>query len=155
MAKSSTSSSSSSSPPRLDENGWEILDPRPLEIPGNVRIPETLAQQVQRLVRTSISAHAAAQGLETFEESEDFDVADDFDPTSPFEVFFDPVIGKEISAAEFRQHEARYKEEALLRTRNYYRARHLEETLEEGHKRGAGVSPAPSPKPVEDGSEAS
>lgn len=140
---------------RLDENGWEILDPAPLAIPGNVRIPETLAQTVQRLVRTSVSAYAASRGAETFEEAEDFDVDDEFDPTTPYEVFFDHVLGKEISAEEFQQHAPRYREEVLTRTKNYYRTKHLEETLEEGHKRGAGVSPAPSAKAPKEPPEAS
>lgn len=85
----------------LDENGHEVPDPRPLSLPSGMKRPETLAQQVARLVRSHELARAAsAQGFETLEESEDFDVGDDFDPSTPWELVFDPTLGKEISPAE-------------------------------------------------------
>ena len=87
----------------LDENGWEIPDPTPVSVPSGFKRPETLAEQVQRLVRTSISRQAAEQGDETFEESEDFDLPDDpEDPSTPYEEYFDPVLGRGITAHEFR-----------------------------------------------------
>jgi len=90
--------------------GRERPDPKPLEIPSGMKRPETLAEQVQRLVRTQISEEAAAQGFETFEESEDFDVDDDIsDPSTPYEVVFDPVLGQEISPAEFRANQVIYR----------------------------------------------
>lgn len=33
---------------------------------------------------------AEAEGMETFEESDDFDVGDDLDPSTPYEADFDP-----------------------------------------------------------------
>lgn len=131
----------------LDENGWEIPDPNPVAIPAGFKRPETLAEQVQRLVRTSISRQAEAEGYETWEEANDFDVDDDFDPTTPYEEFFDPALGRAVTADEFRQHADRYREEVLTRTKNYYRLREqeaMEEELAKPAKRGAGVSPAPS-----------
>lgn len=58
-------------------------------IPVGYKRPETLAEQVARLVRTSeFARQVQAQGLETFEESDDFDVVDDFPsllPDSPWQ----------------------------------------------------------------------
>lgn len=95
--------------PTLNARGHEVGDPDPVEIPAGFRRPETLAEQVKRLIRTSLSEHAAASGMETFEEAEDFDVEDDFDPTTPYEVFFDPVLGKEISPDEFERKAEYYR----------------------------------------------
>lgn len=97
----------------LDKNGHEIPDPTPLSLPLHFKRPETLAEQVQRLVRTHVSAAAAAAGAETFEEAEDFDVGDDIDPTSPYEEHFDPILGKGITAEEFRQNEKVYRKRYL------------------------------------------
>lgn len=137
-----------SDPRELDGYGWEVPDQNRVEIPAGFKRPETLAEQVQRLVRTSISRQAEAEGYETWEEANDFDVDDDFDPTTPYEEFFDPVIGRSVTPEEFRQHEARYREEVLTRTKNYYRLREQEALEEEVakpvRKRGAGVPPAPS-----------
>jgi hypothetical protein len=136
----------------LDENGREIPDPRPLRLPAGFKKPETLAEQVQRLVRTHISREAAESGHETFEESEDFDVDDDPDISTPYETFFDPVLGKEISPSEFRQHEQRYRQQYLEAQREYFRSLDQAEVLERGparnpDKQSASGSPdAPAPK---------
>lgn len=93
---------------RLDEHGREVPDPTPLRIPGGFKRPETLQEQVARLVRGSISREAEDAGFETFEESEDFDVDDDFDPRTPFEVVFDPVLG-EVTPHDLRKFEGEYR----------------------------------------------
>ena len=99
---------------RLDPSGGEVLDPRPMEIPAGFRKPESLAETVQRLTRGAIARHAAEQGFESFEESEDFDVDDDFDPSTPYEAEFDPVLGRDITPDEFK------------RNAEYYRKRYIE-----------------------------
>lgn len=106
--------------PALDENGHEVGDPTPIAMPAGFKRPETLAEQVQRLVRTTISTEAAAQGDETFDEADDFDVDDEVDPSSPYEAFFDPVLGKELTPHEFKQHEAIYRERYLQAQREYF-----------------------------------
>lgn len=70
----------------LNENGHEVPDPRPVARPLHIGVPETLAQQIQRMVRSELSQRAAAQGHETFEESDDFDVEEDEDLSSPYEL---------------------------------------------------------------------
>lgn len=61
------------------EEGWELYDPDPLAIPAGLKRPLSLREQIQRVLRTEVSAQAVMQGLESFEESEDFDVEDEFD----------------------------------------------------------------------------
>lgn len=99
----------------LNQAGEEVLDPRPVAIPAGFKRPETLQEQVARLVRTSVSEWANRQGMETFEESEDFEVDDEFDPQSRFETFFDPILGRDLSAEEFRRNEAAYRQQFLDR----------------------------------------
>lgn len=72
--------------PRLDEYGREILDDTPVSLPVRLKRGENIAEQVQRLVQQELSRLADAQGLETFEEANDFDVGDDYDPRSEYEV---------------------------------------------------------------------
>lgn len=105
--------------PELDANGWEIPDSQPLEIPAGFRKPETLQDQIRRLIR-SASEEAKNSGLETFEEAEDFNVDDDFDPTTPYEVFFDPVLNKEISPQEFEVHKDHYMKQYKAAYNEYF-----------------------------------
>lgn len=87
---------------RLDENGWELPDGTPVVIPSGFKRPETLAEQVQRIIRTEASRRAEEAGFESFEEADDFDVGeDDFDPDTPYEEVFDPVLQRAITPAEF------------------------------------------------------
>lgn len=78
---------------RLDDQGHEALSSKPLALPIGTQRPPTLAEQVARLVRNErFNAAVAAQGYETFEEADDFDVEDDFDladPSTPYEQDFD------------------------------------------------------------------
>lgn len=98
----------------LDEHGNEVPDPTPVAIPAGFKVPETLQEQIKRLIRTSLSAAADEQGMETFEESEDFDIDDDmFDPSSPYEEVFDPVLNRGITLDEFNKNEAVYRERYL------------------------------------------
>ena len=74
---------------KLNERGHEILDPTPVSMPLGFKKPETLAEQIRRMVKNEMSQAAANQGQESFEEADDFDVGDDFDPKSPYEQNFD------------------------------------------------------------------
>lgn len=99
----------------LDDQGREIPDPRPVEIPLGFDRPETLADQVRRLIRSEeLRKLAESQEMETFEDSEDFDIDDEmFDPQSPYEEVFDPVLGRGITLDEFRRNEAVYRQRYL------------------------------------------
>lgn len=59
--------------------GAEILDTTPIEVPLHYRRPESLEEKLKRVVHNELSQAAAAREMETFEESDDFDVEDDQD----------------------------------------------------------------------------
>lgn len=73
---------------------YETLDPKPLAIPARIR-PVTDVERLRAMVRGELSLAAQADGFETFEEANDFDVGDDYDPTSPWELTIDQEIEHE------------------------------------------------------------
>lgn len=76
---------------KLNDKGHEILDNTPVAIPVGWKRPESLQEQMRRMIRTELSQAAANEGFETFEESEDFDVEDDApDPQSQWEIQYEP-----------------------------------------------------------------
>lgn len=84
----------------LDENGYELLDGRPMEPPlGFVRRP-SLTEQIRDMVRSEALRQAAeAAGAETFEDADNFDTGeDDYDPSSPYEQYFEPTPVEELRA---------------------------------------------------------
>lgn len=106
---------------RLDKNGHEVPDPTPLRVPGGFKRPETLQEQVARLVRGSISREAEAAGFETFEESEDFEVDDEFDPRTPFETVFDPILG-EVTPHDLQKFEGEYRRKYMALQQSAFEA---------------------------------
>lgn len=73
----------------LDEQGREVPNPKPLVLDVSPR-PPSLQEQIQRLVRKEVSAQAELQEMETFEESQDFDIPGEDDlQMSGFEVMED------------------------------------------------------------------
>ncbi|AZL82730.1 hypothetical protein [Apis mellifera associated microvirus 44] len=86
----------------LNTLGYSIADPTPVAPPIGYQKPISMVDQMRNLIRSEMLARAvAAQGMETFEESEDFDVPDDdgvLDPHSPWENDFDPPA-REIAEA--------------------------------------------------------
>lgn len=86
---------------KYDEEGREIMDSTPVAIPVGFRKPETIEEKILRLVKASqLQQTLDANGVETFEEAEDFDVGDDVDPQTPYEMVFDPGLGREVTRAE-------------------------------------------------------
>lgn len=71
---------------RIDDKGREVLDTTPVTLPVRFRRGENISDQVQRLVAMELSKRAAAEGYETFDEANDFDVGDDYDPRSEHEI---------------------------------------------------------------------
>lgn len=83
-------------------DGSEVLDPTPMAPPiGYVKQP-SMVEIVRNMVRSEKLALLAAEaGMETFEESEDFDVGDEAeDLLSGFENEFDPPISEVREAVE-------------------------------------------------------
>lgn len=105
---------------KLDSNGHELLDSKPLALPVGFKKPESLDEQIRRLVRTHISSQAEEQGFETFEDADDFEIEDDpADPTTPFEMEFDPILGREVSPDMIRQDPVRFKDQYVQAAANH------------------------------------
>lgn len=68
----------------------EPLDPTPVEVPVGFQVPETTEQIIARMVNSRMLASAAmAQGYESPEEADDFDIPDDpLDRLTPYEEHF-------------------------------------------------------------------
>lgn len=75
----------------IGDDGKEYGDPVPMAPPVGLTRSPSLAEQIRSMVRRELSEAAHDQGMETFEESEDFEVDDDpLDPHTPYEAVFDP-----------------------------------------------------------------
>lgn len=72
----------------LDSNGRELLNPVPVNTNIDLEKPLSMQEQIERLMRGHLSMQAQAQGHETFEEANDFDIDDEFmnEPLSGYEV---------------------------------------------------------------------
>lgn len=73
-------------PKNLDQRGWEIPDPTPLEVPLHWKRPPTLQDTIRQFIRTELSNQAVDQGAESFEEADDFDMDEEPDPLSAYEM---------------------------------------------------------------------
>lgn len=74
---------------QFNERGEELCDPTPLEIPIGAQRPESLTDQIRRMIRNEMSEQAEEEGNESFREANDFEVAEEDDPEaylSPYEV---------------------------------------------------------------------
>lgn len=139
--------------PRLDKNGHEIPDPTPVALPTGFKRPEMLAETVARLVRREISERADLAGFETFEEAEDFEIGDDFEPNSPYEQFFDPLLGKDMSVDQFRKNPEKYKKDVTDKVTKEFKEADQAEILKKPSwwfrrkKAGDGGAQPPSGEP--------
>lgn len=85
----------------LDPEGREVLDTTPIAPPVGFTPQPSMFDYVRELVRSErLRQEVEAQGFETFEEADDFDVDDDFDPSTPYENDFDPDIKELVSAGK-------------------------------------------------------
>lgn len=77
--------------PYIGSDGVEVLDPRPMSPPvGHMDQPNLYDQIRMAVLSEKLRDEMNAQGVETFEEADDFDVGDDFDINTPWENEFDP-----------------------------------------------------------------
>lgn len=84
-----------------DKKRFEKLDPTPVSIPIGFEKPPSIAEEIRRFIRSyEFEKEMKSQGYETFDEADDFEVGDDYDPHSPYELEFDPDLGKEITREE-------------------------------------------------------
>lgn len=99
---------------KYNEKGEEIMDPRPLSSRVGLKQPETLAQQIARILHSErAKEYAKSQGRETFEEADDFDVEDDIEMNSPYEQHFDHAVNlhNDKKAYKDSQKKKKFKEE--------------------------------------------
>lgn len=81
----------------LDAKGRELPDPTPMAPPVGYKKQSSMVEIVREMVRGErLKQEAEAAGMESFEDSEDFDVGDDADqdPGSPWENEYDPPISE-------------------------------------------------------------
>ena len=65
-------------------NWWkDRADPVPVEVPADMKQPETMDDRIKRIIREQISPMAQEMGEESLEESNDYDVEDDFESGVP------------------------------------------------------------------------
>lgn len=66
--------------PGYDEDNREVLDQTPVEFPAGYQTPPTLQELIHRLVKNEqVIAAAKAEGMDTEEEADDFDVEEEDD----------------------------------------------------------------------------
>lgn len=75
----------------LDSKRREKPDPIPMQPPIGYKKSPSLSEQIRAMVRSEqLARDLAAQGVETFEEADDFDIPDDpVDPSTPYEADFE------------------------------------------------------------------
>lgn len=76
---------------KLDDNGWEKLDDKPIEIPVGFERPLTMEEQVRRLMNVEYmrQRELGNSDFESPEDADDFDIEDDpIDPNTPYEDYF-------------------------------------------------------------------
>lgn len=71
--------------------GQEYPDPTPMEPPLGYVPHVPLIDQIRAMVQRELGNAANAEGFETPEEADDFEVGEDYDPRSPYEVDWDPT----------------------------------------------------------------
>lgn len=84
------------------KKGYEYLDPVPKSASLGFKKPPTLQEMIKQMVQSENWRRAMdQQGMETFEEAEDFEVDDEELPIkSPWELQYDPETRKEMLPAE-------------------------------------------------------
>jgi len=117
-------------------------------IPVGFKRPETLAEQVARLVRHSEFARMVhSQGLETFEEADDFDIDDDIPlPNTPWESDYDLPAVNAMDAGIVKTP----SEEEITKSRSTLQK--ATDALRKGKKtakEGAPISEAPNTEELE------
>lgn len=76
---------------RLDKLRREIPDPTPMAPPIGYKKQPSMQELIRDMIKNErIASELAAQGIETFEEADDFDIPDDpVDPSTPYEADFE------------------------------------------------------------------
>lgn len=93
---------------QLDDNGHEVLDPAPMYPALKFQNPPSLEEQIKMILQeTKIREAIEAEGYETLEEADDFEVGDDFEPFSFHEFSEEEEAAARQFIAARREEEAR------------------------------------------------
>lgn len=138
----------------LTEDGKELLDPTPMAPPIGYRRQPSLAEQIREAVRSEALRQALEEGVETFEEADDFNVGDDFDPRTPYETEFDVPVSELQRRAAAEAAEADPEAEATPPAPKDFkapkgRARPENAPPSEGAPRKRGAEQVPPPKQLD------
>jgi hypothetical protein len=117
----------------LSLEGAEILSDRPLSVRIGFKEPESLHQQIKRLIRRE---RIEALPDDTLDDLDDFEVSPT-EPSSPYEMVYSHDLGREITQGHARALEEgkRIAEARILETRK--------------KRKGAPKAPKTDPKPVD------
>lgn len=130
--------------PRRDALGRELLDPVPVAPPVGWFKQPSMFDQVRDMVRGEhLRMYAEAQGAETFDEANDFDVEDDLHPVSPYEAEFEPL--QDLQA----RRQSEFREQFLKEREARYIARKRREWKSEDDvvRSSPGMPLPPEPRP--------
>lgn len=76
----------------LTKDGMEVNDPVPVDPPVGYKAQPSMFEIVRKMIREEkLKAALEAEGFESPEEADDFEVGDDYEPSSPYEHNFDHV----------------------------------------------------------------
>lgn len=84
----------------MKKSDYEPVDNTPVEMPTRLRLPQTRTEQIRQFIRQELSFKAQQEGVETFQEADDFEIEDDQEPFSPYEVIEfdgDPTLEEAVS----------------------------------------------------------
>lgn len=131
------------------------IDGTPVAIPAGFKKPETMEERLKRFIRREMSDAAVRQGAESFDEANDFELPDDpVDPATPFEEFFDPVLGRAITPRELELYESQYRDRYLKTQADKMAIEDREEAFREALRKarnpGGGAPQKPGAPPPGD-----
>lgn len=141
--------------PIHDTEGRELPDPVPLAPPVGWHANPSMFETMRQMIRSeAVRAYAEAQGDETFEDAQDFDVDEEDFPHSPHEGDFDPL--EDLQARRQANYRSRFIEEEENASYRDWREKVLAERPESPLHRSASSAPKarPAPPPPESGSDA-
>lgn len=138
--------------PVHDDMGRELPDPVPMAPPIGWFKQPSMFDQVRQMVRGEhLRMYAEAQGAETFEEAQDFDVDDEMFPVSPYEGDFEPM--EDLQARREADYRRRWFAEQDAKNYSDWKAKLEEQQFAvPARKAASGAQDAPEERPGKSGS---
>lgn len=119
----------------------EKLDPTPLKTKILLDGPIPIELRLRELIQSErMAQYARQQGVETFEEANDFDIPDDPIPQLDDELVFDVDLGRDVTRIEKR---------ALDEERAIHRREHIAKKRRIARKKATVASNPPAPAPAQ------